>query len=211
MVNGKSQPSFESLTDAELASEVRNGNDAAFEEITSRYKGLVSTIAAKYSAAGFDRADFMQEGLLALLCACKAYDNRENKASFKNFAGVCISNRFLSVIRVLNSRRAIPTDHIVNIEDLEISDQNRSNPETLMVEQEKAQALRNLIRDTLSPLEMDVLRLYLSGLAYTKIAQKLSISPKSVDNALQRIRKKLGKAVTHNKDICPIAAVPPKG
>ncbi len=191
MDNSYAQPNLASLTDAELASEVRLGNDAAFEEITNRYKGLVNAIAAKYSAAGFDHADFMQEGLLSLLCACKAYDNRENKASFRNFAGVCISNRFLSVIRSQNTKRAIPSDHIVNIEDLEISDQNRSNPETLMVEQEKAQALRNLIRDTLSPLEMDVLRLYLGGLAYTQIADKLAVSPKSVDNALQRIRKKL--------------------
>lgn len=193
MDNSKAQSAFASLTDAELASEVRNGNDAAFEEITNRYKGLVSTIAAKYSAAGFDHADFMQEGLLALLFACKAYDNRENKASFRNFAGVCISNRFLSVIRSQNTKRIIPTEHIVNIEDIEISDQNKSNPETLMVEQERMQALRNLIRDTLSPLEMNVLRLYLNGLAYTSIADKLSISPKSVDNALQRIRKKLAK------------------
>ena len=191
MVNGKSQPAFESFSDTELASEVKNGNDAAFEEITKRYKGLVNTIAAKYSAAGFDRSDFMQEGLLALLFACKSYDNRENKASFKNFAGVCISNRFLSLIRTLNTKRAIPSDHIVNIEDVEISDQNRSNPEILVLEQEKAQALRNLIRDILSPLEMNVLRLYLEGLSYTDIAARLSITTKSVDNALSRIRKKL--------------------
>ena len=193
MVNGKAQPGFESFSDAELASEVKNGNDAAFEEITNRYKGLVSAISAKYSAAGFDRSDFMQEGLLALLCACKAYDNRENKASFRNFAGVCISNRFLSLLRTLNTKRAIPTDHIVNIEDVEISDQNRSNPEILILEQEKAQALKNLIRDTLSPLEMNVLKLYLEGLTYTEIGNRLSISTKSVDNALSRIRKKLAR------------------
>lgn len=191
MVISNTQPYLTSLSDAELASEVRLGNDAAFEEITNRYTGLVNTIAAKYSAAGFDRADFLQEGLLALLCACKAYDDRENKASFRNFAGVCISNRFLSVIRSQSTKRSIPSDHIVDIEGLEISDQNRSNPETLMVEQERVDALRALIRNTLSPLEMDVLKLYLAGLSYTQISDKLSTSPKSVDNALQRIRKKL--------------------
>lgn len=191
MDTSNAKPLLASLSDAELASEVKLGNNAAFEEITNRYKGLIGAIAAKYSAAGFEHADFMQEGLLSLLCACKAYDNRENKASFRNFAGVCISNRFLSVIRSQSTKHTIPSDHIVNIEDVEISDHNRSNPETLMVEQEKVQALRNLIRDVLSPLEMDVLRLYLSGLAYTQIAGKLSVSQKSVDNALQRIRKKL--------------------
>lgn len=191
MNNSKAQPNLALLEDAELASEVKRGNNTAFEEITNRYKGLINAIAAKYSAAGFDHADFMQEGLLALLCACKAYDNRENKANFRNYAGVCISNRFLSVIRSQSTKRSIPCDHIVDIDGLEISDQNRSNPETLMMEQERADALRNLIRNTLSPLEMSVLKLYLSGFAYTKIADRLSVSPKSVDNALQRIRKKL--------------------
>ena len=190
MDKSKAQLSLASLTDAELASEVKKGNNAAFEEITNRYTGLINAIAAKYYAAGFDHSDFMQEGLLALLCACKAY-NEENTSSFRNYAGVCISNRFLSVIRSMSTKRSIPRDHIVDIDGLEISDQNRSNPETLMMEQERAEALRSLIRNTLSPLEMNVLKFYLSGFAYTQIADKLSVSPKSVDNALQRIRKKL--------------------
>ncbi len=179
------------LTDPELAKEVCAGNDAAFEEMTGRYKGLISLIASKYSAAGFDRADFMQEGLIALLSACKAYNNKEPRASFKNFAGVCINNRYLSVIRSTATKSVIPTDKIVPIEDVEISDRNKTNPENLIIEQENIRQFAQIIRDRLSELELKVLRLYLGGKPYCEIAEELSVSAKSVDNALQRIRKKL--------------------
>lgn len=184
------------LDDSLLAQEVRNGSEAAFEEMTVRYRGLISLIADRYSAAGFDHADFMQEGLLALLSACKSYDNRDNRASFRNFAGVCISNRFLSVIRSANTKSAIPFDRLVPIENLEISDSNKSNPETLIIEQESSRDLARLIKDKLSPLEMRVLKLYLGGNPYQEIAKQLNVSSKSVDNALQRIRHKLAKQAT---------------
>lgn len=180
-----------SLTDSALAQEVKGGSEAAFEEMTARYRGLISLIAGRYSAAGFDHADFMQEGLMALLSACKSYDNRENKASFKNFAGVCISNRFLSVIRSSGAKSVIPFDKIVPIEDLELSDSNKSNPETLIIEQENSRDFARLIKDRLSPLEIKVLKLYLDGKPYGEIAKLLDVSSKSVDNALQRIRRKL--------------------
>lgn len=191
MEGNKLQPDFTAFSDAELALEIRNGNEAAFEEITNRYQGLISTVARKYSAAGFDHSDFMQEGLLALLSACKSFDTAEQKASFKNFAAVCISNRFLSVIRSANAKSSIPQDRIVPIEDIEISDQNRQNPENLIVEQESSQNLQKLIKDKLSALELNVLKLYLEGFSYTEIGDKLSVSSKSVDNALQRIRRKI--------------------
>lgn len=181
------------LSDAQLADEVRKGNQAAFEEMTARYQGLISLVASRYSAAGFDHSDFMQEGLLALLSACKAYKAEESKASFRTYAGVCISNRFLSVIRSAATKGTIPFDRIVPIEDMEISDSNQTNPETLIIEQESSRLLARLIRDRLSELEMKVLRLYLHGNSYTEIAKRLSTSTKSVDNALQRIRKKLAE------------------
>ena len=189
----KSQPDFASYSDTDLTLEIKKGNQAAFEEITKRYRGLISTIALKYSAVGFDHSDFIQEGLMALHNACKAYSLEENKASFKNFAAVCISNRFLSVIRKANAKSTIPADKLVPIEDLEISDHNRQNPETLIMEQESSEDLRNLIKTKLSALEQNVLRLYLSGFSYTEIAGKLSVSTKSVDNALVRIRRKIAE------------------
>lgn len=189
----KIQPEFPSFSDAELACEIKKGNQAAFEEMTKRYRNLISTIALNYSAAGFEHSDFIQEGLMALHSACKAYNTQEKKASFKNFAAVCISNRFLSVIRSANAKSTIPSDKLVPIEDIEISDQNRLNPETLILEQESSKDLKRIIKDNLSPLEQNVLKFYLSGFSYAEIAKKLSVSAKSVDNALVRIRRKIAE------------------
>lgn len=194
MEENRLQPDIATFSDSQLTAEVKKGSDAAFEEITARYRGLISTIAAKYSAAGFDHSDFIQEGLLALLDACKSFDHTEQKASFKNYACVCISNRFLSVIRKANAKSTIPQDRLIPIEDIEISDHNMQNPENLIMAQENSQNLRELIKNTLSPLEQSVLKFYLEGFSYTEIANKLSVSAKSVDNALQRIRRKIANS-----------------
>lgn len=184
---------FAALSDTELALEIKEGNKSAFDEISKRYRGLISSIARRYSAAGFEHSDFMQEGLIALLNACKAYKEDDKKATFKNFAAVCISNRFFSVLRSTNAKGIIPSDHIVPIEDIEISDLNKTNPETLIMEQESTRDLQNLIKNKLSRLEQDVLKYYLNGYSYHEIAEKLSVSSKSVDNALVRIRRKIAE------------------
>ncbi len=186
----KAPQDFASCTDPELAGYVKGGVKHAFEEIARRYKGLIGYFASQYCAAGADRADFMQEGLLALHSACKTYDENK-KASFRNYAGVCINNRFMSLIRSTNAKSAIPRDSIVSFEDIEPSDHNLGNPENLILEQESSRTLVSLILKTLSPLELSVLRGYLQGLSYTQIAQKHSISTKAVDNAMQRIRRKI--------------------
>ena len=193
MEENKTQSDYTIFSDTQLLTEIKKGNQSAFEEITARYHRLIKTIAAKYSAVGFDTSDFMQEGLMALLDACKSYDLEDQKASFKNYTAVCVSNRCLSVIRKANAKSTIPQDRLVPIEDIEISDHNMQNPETLLVEQESSKNLIKLIKETLSPLEQKVLKLYLEGFSYTDIAAKLSVSPKSVDNALQRIRRKLAR------------------
>ncbi len=191
MGNSKSNKDFAAFSDSELCEKVREGSEAAFEEISRRYLGLIGTISKSYSASGFDHSDFMQEGLMALLSACKNYSTGEKKASFRNYAAVCISNRFLSVLRSVSTKSAIPRDAVVPIEEMDISDGNRNNPENLLVQQESSRDFHNLIRDILSPLELDVLGCYLKGMSYTQISHNLCISTKSVDNALQRIRRKI--------------------
>ena len=189
----KTQSDYTVLSDTQLIVEIKKGNQSAFEEITARYRGLIKTIAAKYSAVGFDTSDFMQEGLMALLDACKTYNLEEQKASFKNYTAVCVSNRCLSVIRKANAKSTIPQERLVPIEDIEISDHNMQNPENLIMEQESSKNLMKFIKENLSPLEQKVLRLYLEGFSYIDIAAKLSVSQKSVDNALQRIRRKIAR------------------
>ncbi len=186
----KTPQNLKACCDTELAGYVKAGAEHAFEEIANRYNGLIGYLASQYSASGVDRADFMQEGLLALHCACKTYDENK-KASFRNYAGVCINNRFMSLIRSANAKSAIPRDSIVSFEDIEPSDRNLGNPENLIVEQESSRTLVSLIRKALSPLEIAVLKSYLSGLSYAQTAEKLSVSTKAVDNAMQRIRRKI--------------------
>lgn len=193
--NCNSPQGMGAFSDVQLCELIRGGNESAFEEISHRYLGLIASIAKPYSAVGFDHADFIQEGLLALLSACKNYKEGEKKASFRNFAAVCISNRFLSVIRSANVKSAIPRDAVVPIEDIDISDDNRNNPETLLLQQECTRNFQKLLQSILSPMELDVLKLYLSGLSYAHISKKLDISPKSVDNALQRIRRKIADKI----------------
>ena len=178
------------LDDLTLALRVREGDNEAFREISEKYKGLILSVANKYSASGFDKNDFFQEGLLGLLSACKAYDPEKNSL-FRNFALTCINRRFLSVIRKNSAKGAIPTDSLVPIEELELSDENTSNPETLVLEKERAEDFEKKLHSILSPLELSVLELYLQGLSYQDTAQRLGVSVKSVDNALQRIRKKI--------------------
>lgn len=180
---------FRDYTDTELTIEIQKGNQTAFEEMVSRYKGLIGYFASQYSAAGYDHADFMQEGLLALHSACKTY-NENKKASFRNYAGVCINNRFMSLIRKANAKSVIPGNSIISFDDIDPSDYNRNNPETMILEQESSNELVTLIRETLSPFELSVLKAYLKGLSYAQIGQMLSVSAKAVDNAMQRIRRK---------------------
>ena len=186
-VSGKEYSEFSDLS---LAEKVRGGDNEAFDVLSNRYGGLIRSIAERYSAAGLDRNDFSQEGLLGLLWACKAFDSEKN-ASFKNFASICINRRFLSLVRKDMSKKAIPKEKLLSIEDLEISDENTLNPELLMLQKEQAEDFDKLLKSRLSPLEQKVLRLYLSGMTYSDISKRLSVSLKSVDNALQRIRKKL--------------------
>ena len=185
-----SDKGYSEFSDLSLAEKVRRGDNEAFGVLSNRYGGLIRSIAERYSAAGLDRNDFSQEGLLGLLWACKAFDSEKN-ASFKNFASICINRRFLSLVRKDMSKKAIPKEKLLSIEDLEISDENTLNPEILMLQKEQAEDFDKLLKSRLSPLEQKVLRLYLSGMTYSEISKKLSVSLKSVDNALQRIRKKL--------------------
>lgn len=190
MTDFASQQNLEGYTDAELQQMVCTGNDSAFDEICRRYLPLIHSISARYYASGLERNDFVQEGLLALLSACKRYD-AEKGSSFRNFAALCISRRFLSLIRSLNAKGIIPAESLVPIEEVEISDHNRHNPETLVLEQERHRDLKKKIKNTLTEYEHRVLELYLTGNSYRDIADALGVTQKSIDNALQRIRRKL--------------------
>ncbi len=179
-----------SLSDEELAAMVGNGDDSAFEEIAQRYKKLISHIAARYCNGEHDLCDLTQEGLLGLLSACKSYDVKGG-SSFKNYAALCIKRKFISILRRDRAKSAVPKESIVSIEDIDISDAGGLNPEEIIVSRERLGEFLTRIKSSLSRMEISVIYLYLQGLSYDEIGKKAGLSKKSVDNALQRIKKKL--------------------
>lgn len=180
---------FASLSDSDLCTLVCKGNEPAFEEITKRYKGLIRTISKEYSYPGFDSADFMQLGLMGLYSACKSY-SKEKEASFKNFAALCIRRRYISLVRSLSSQRVIPPSAVVSIDDSALKELS-SDPEAVLLDKEADKSFLEFVRNRLSFMELCALKGYVNGMTYEQIAQSTGLDTKAVDNALQRVRKKL--------------------
>ncbi len=184
------------LSDAELLDDFRNGSEDAFEVIASRYLGLISSVAKRYRgmSADTDDSDLVQEGMVALLSACRSF--REGKGmSFKNYLMLCVENRFRSLLRSATKKGSVPAHNMISIEedqDAAFDSTATSLPE-LVETKEYIGSLYRILKDSLSDLEYKVAILHLSGYSYREIAEKLNVSLKTVDNAQTRIRQKLSR------------------
>lgn len=188
---GESTYSYNSLDDNTLARLSKDGDDNAFNELAMRYLNTINFIARKYSAEGYEQNDFVQEGLLALLYACRTFD--ENGSSgFKNYMSVVVERRFISIIRKSSAQKAVPKSALVQLDDLGDTLEDLSQtPEELLMCREHLKMVLDKLKNVLSKTEFEVVMLYGNGLGYKEIAKKLSISEKSADNALQRARRKI--------------------
>ncbi|MBQ5382522.1 MAG: sigma-70 family RNA polymerase sigma factor [Ruminococcus sp.] len=177
---------YSTLSDDVLAEFSKNGDDNAFNELAIRYLNKIRFIARKYSAQGYEQNDFVQEGLMALLYACKTYD-AHGGSSFGNFVSLIVERRFISIFRSSQSKKAVPDAMLVRIDGIgeELTDYVATPEEQLVYKEQLGQVLKRL-HALLSAREYEVLMLFASGLSYSKISQQLNISEKSVDNALQR-------------------------
>lgn len=191
--------SFENCDDNALVAVIKDESenfDDAFETMCARYMGLISSISSKYlyCANGFELSDFLQEGLIGLLSACKTYDESGGKA-FKNYAMLCVENRFRTILRHQSKLSSIPSCSLVPIDDSvsSIEDSTQLSLQETLESKEYIKSVYKKIEGSLSKLEKDVLSLYLSGYSYKQCATALSVSEKAIDNALYRIRKKLSK------------------
>lgn len=185
------------LSDAELAVLVKSGNDSAFDVLTLRYLRNIGFLANKYSADGYERNDFVQEGLMGLLNACRTFDIAQ-KTSFKSYVDIVVERRFISIVRKAKAQKAVPSASIVSLEEsTEELEGEHTNPEELMIAKEHFSLLFGKLRELLSDREYRVLMMYCGGLSYAEIAEKLCITAKSADNALQRAKKKI------SLHICP--------
>ena len=183
---------YSTLSDDVLAELSKDGIDNAFNELAMRYLGIISFIARKYSVQGWEQKDFMQEGLMGLMYACKTYD-KSSGTTFKNYLSLIVERRFISILRRSQTLKTVPDSALVQIDSLDddLLDYERSPEEQLLYKERLSHVLKRL-NALLSAREYEVLMLFASGLSYSKISDKLHISEKSVDNALQRVRRKVG-------------------
>ena len=196
------QAPYEGLTDEEIILRCHEGDDRAMDYMLTKYKNFVRSKARSYFLVGADHEDIVQEGMIGLYKAIR--DFRTDKlASFHAFAELCVTRQIITAIKTATRQKHIPLNSYVSLNkplyDDEsdrtlldtITDGVTGNPEDLMISQEELGSINERINETLSPLEMDVLMAYLDGKSYQEIAVALGRHAKSVDNALQRVKKKL--------------------
>ena len=189
------------LTDEELCRLAASGNRDAEETLVTRYNRLVRTCARPFFLAGGDSEDLTQEGMVGLIKAVREYDAGK-AASFRTFAEICIRSRLYSVLRAAARDKHLPLNQSVPL-DTPFFDSNsytsgsgdlaQGNPETFLIERERTAALLAGVRKQLSEFEAKILGYYLDGLSCREIAETVGKPPKSVDNAVQRIRRKVAQ------------------
>lgn len=189
------------LSDEELVEEVRQGNDDALSELLRRYRRFARAKARSYFLIGGDREDIVQEGMIGLYKAVRDYA-AEHGASFRSFAELCITRQILTAIKTATRQKHSPLNTYVSFDRPHQGDPDRTLGDSLAAE-DSADPLRRLVAsdeleqleamcdEVLSELESDVLRLYVEGRSYQEIAELLGRHVKSIDNALQRIKRKL--------------------
>lgn len=187
---------MEACTDEQLVMWIRQDCAEAFVELAKRYMSLIQAKASTFCNGDLEADDLYQEGLLGLFRAAKSYDGEKN-ASFRTYAGVCIARRMITAHRASVRKRDLPAHICVSLNDTEYQDLEKdicspvSDPESLLIAREAFQTLHTRLQNQLTPLEQKVLFLHVRGCRYSTIARKLGISSKSVDNALQRVRRKM--------------------
>ena len=193
---------FDELGDEKAAALAQTEQDA-LEYLLNKYKNTVRLKARSYYLTGADREDIVQEGMIGLYGAIRSF-RPDRQASFRSFAEMCITRRILTAIKTATRQKHKPLNNYVSMDKPMYEDSGDRtlsevvpdeaegvNPEELFIDRESAKSMEDRIKSKLSAFERSVADMYIEGLSYQEIARKLSKSPKSVDNALQRIKSKV--------------------
>ena len=193
---------YETLSDEDLLSLHRAGDARAEEALYARYKQIVRSKARTYFLIGADREDIIQEGMIGLYKAVVDYQF-DRHSSFRGFAELCITRQIITAIKAATRKKHIPLNTYISFNRPTYEGENErplidvltstriSDPEEVLIGRENYAAVADSIEHSLSKLERDTLGLYLYGYSYQQIADHLQITTKSVDNAIQRVKKKL--------------------
>lgn len=195
---------YENIPDEQLIRKLRQGETAIMDYIISKYKYLVIRAAKAIYLIGGENDDLIQEGMIGLFKAVRDFDINQ-ETSFYSFAELCISRQMYTAIKLSQRQKHMPLNSYVSLYDIKKSDyddkqsplieqleiETNNNPEELFLDKERMQMLVEELNERLSDMERRVLHLYLQGEDYRSIAELLDKSPKSIDNALQRIRQKM--------------------
>ena len=193
--------SLEMLPDEALCAMAASGNRMAEETLVTRYHRFVRTCARPFFLVGGDSEDLTQEGMVGLIRAVREYD-ASKEASFRTFAETCIRNRLYSVLRAAARDKHKALNQSVSLDTPEFDSHSytsgtnnlaQRNPEDFLIDREHTAALLSGVRKQLSEFEAKILGYYLDGLSCREIAETVGKPPKSVDNAVQRIRRKVAQ------------------
>ncbi len=202
----ETKKNLEELTDEQLVVTAQRGDSDALEAIMSRYKKLVCAKSKPYFLAGADNDDIMQEGFIGLYKAVKDF-RAERFPVFRAFASVCVTRRIITAVKAASRKKHQPLNSYVSLDkntyddesDTKLSDVmalgELQDPEAILIDRENVDGMEYKINKTLSKLETQVLMCHLEGLSYSEIASRVGKDTKAVDNAIQRIKKKLESAL----------------
>ena len=200
---------FTDLTDEEVVELCHQQNDLAEEYLLNKYKNFVRSKARSYFLIGADHEDIVQEGMIGLYKAIRDF-RKEKLSSFHAFAELCITRQIITAIKTATRQKHIPLNSYVSLNKpiydeesdrtlLDVIIEGRaSNPEELIINRENLGNIHTKIQKVLSGLEQEVLNQYLDGKSYQEIAESLGRHVKSIDNALQRVKRKLEKYLEDN-------------
>ena len=195
------------LEDQDLVARARTGDDRCIEILLTRYRNFARSKARSYFLAGSDKEDVVQEGMIGLFKAIRDFEETTG-TPFRAFAELCISRQILTAIKTANRQKHQPLNSSVSLDapaygddtsDRTVGDNfvgpKSSDPVELVISAQEIEAIRDTMKDNLTDLEGDVLRLYMDGKSYEEIAGVLGNHVKSIDNALQRIKRKLQRHI----------------
>lgn len=204
---------YNRLTDEEIILKVRQGDEQALVYLLDKYKQLVHMKVGKYFMIGAEKEDIVQEGMIGLFKAIKTYNAEKNNA-FKTFANMCVERQLITAIKTSNRQKHMPLNSYLSLnisaydknddDSTELLDtfdsKTMEDPLETIMQKEHYEEIENAIDKNLSKFEKKVLDQYMKGESYTVIAQKLDSPVKSIDNAIQRIRKKAIKNIWNNEE-----------